>query len=62
MKVDVYKLEQRYNNWKEEVLEYGVPGLSKENSDILIEHVLDMEMGRNIARGTKKGDFKIIFR
>jgi integrase len=55
MKVDVYKLEQRYRNWKEGALAEGIPRLSRANSDLLIQHVLDMEEGRNVARGSRKG-------
>ena len=55
MKVDVFKLEQRYKNWKDEALAGGVPSLTCENSDILVQYVLDMEAGRNVARGSKKG-------
>ena len=55
MKVDVYKHEQRYKSWKAHALEEGVNGFSKANSAIVIEYVSDMEVGRNVARGTKKG-------
>lgn len=55
IKRDVHHLVERYKNWKEEALESGIDGISKNNSDILIEYILDMEQGVNIPRGSKKG-------
>lgn len=55
MKVDVYGHEARFKKWKEEVLLEGERGLTKANSDILIEFILDMEIGRNVSRQSKRG-------
>lgn len=55
MKVDLYKHEQRYNTWKAEALAGGVPGLTPENSQLLVQYLLDMEQGRNTARGSRRG-------
>lgn len=55
MKVDVFNRKQQYLNWKERVLAEGIEGLTKENSSIIIQYVLDMEVGRNIAKGSVKG-------
>jgi len=55
MKVDVYKRKEQFHNWKERVLEDGIPELSQANSGLIIQYVLDMEAGQNIAKGTAKG-------
>lgn len=53
--MDVNNLRQRHENWKEEVCEQGIPGLTQATSDVIIQHLADMEEGRNVARGSKKG-------
>ena len=55
MKVDVYGHEKRYMKWKEEIVVEGETDLTKVNSDILIKYILDMEVGRNISRQSKRG-------
>lgn len=55
MKVDVYKKKEQFQNWKERVQEDGILELSQANSDLVIQYVLDMESGQNIAKGTAKG-------
>ena len=55
MKVDVYKKESTFLNWKDRVQAEGIPGLSKANTDIVIQYILDMEAGRNVANGSAKG-------
>ncbi len=54
MKVDPYKHQERYLSWKESV-KNGIPDLSKENSDIILDYVFDMEHGLNISGKNKKG-------
>ena len=54
MKLDPYKNKERYLNWKERVKE-GIPGISKENSDLILRYVFDMERGINIGLGSVKG-------
>ena len=55
MKVDVYKRKERFLNWKKRVLEEGIPELSEANSATVIQYLLDMESGRNVANGSAKG-------
>lgn len=55
VRVDVNNLRRRHENWKEEVCEQGIPGLTRATSDVIIQHLADMEQGRNVARGSKKG-------
>ncbi len=55
MKIDVYGHEKRFNKWKEDVVVEGELGLSRENSDILIQYLFDMEVGRNVSRKSKRG-------
>ena len=55
MKIDVYGHEQRYKNWKKEVVKTGEAGLTQKNSDILIQYILDMEIGANVSKISKKG-------
>jgi len=55
MKRDIHGHEQRYKNWKENALQYGVDELTKENSDILIRYVCDMEIGANVSKKNKRG-------
>ena len=54
MKIDPYKHQERYLLWKESV-KNGIPDLSKENSDIILDYVFDMEHGLNISGKNKKG-------
>ncbi|MEN7982119.1 MAG: hypothetical protein ABFQ65_01585 [Nanoarchaeota archaeon] len=55
MKLDVHGHKQRYIRWKESVKEEGEDNLSKNNSDILIKFIFDMEMGVNVSRKSVKG-------
>ncbi|MFH1238127.1 MAG: hypothetical protein ABIH79_02395 [archaeon] len=40
MKVDPYQHEERYLLWKESV-KNGIPDISKENSDIILDYIFD---------------------
>jgi len=53
-KIDPYGNQEKYINWKRS-LEQGISGISKENSDLLIRYITDMENGFNVASSTKKG-------
>ncbi len=53
-KIDPYKHKERYEIWIEKVKQ-GIPGISKENSDIILQYLSDMEMGMNVANGNKRG-------
>ena len=56
MKIDPYKHEERYLNWKEKIKEEkGITKISKSNSDIIIRYIEDMEHGINIASLSVKG-------
>lgn len=54
MKIDPYNYEQRYLNWKKSV-EDGIQGMSKQNSDIVLAYLRDMEIGANVASVSVKG-------
>ena len=47
MKFDPYDHKGRYEKWKKTGL---IPGVSKFNSDLIIEYLTDMENGFNVAR------------
>ncbi len=53
-KIDPYKHKERYESWIDKVRE-GIPGINKTNSDVILQYLLDMEMGMNVANGNKKG-------
>jgi integrase len=55
MKVDPYKHKERYLKWKENVSNYGISEVSKDNSEIIIKYLTDMEFGLNISTSNKKG-------
>lgn len=54
MKIDPYNHKEKYLAWKERVKE-AIPGITKENSDIIKKYLGDMEQGINIANGSVKG-------
>ena len=54
MKVDPYKYKERYTAWREKVKD-GIPGISKENSDVILAYLDDMHVGANIAQKSVKG-------
>jgi len=47
MKIDPYDHRKRFLNWKK--LGY-IKGISKDNSDIIVQYLLDMENGLNVSR------------
>jgi hypothetical protein len=54
MKIDPYKHKEKYQAWK--IREKGgISGISKENSDLILKYLNDMEVGSNIAKGSVKG-------
>ncbi len=55
MKVDPYKHEERYKKWLEKVRIKGIEGISKINSDLIIQYVTDMEHGLNVSLKSVKG-------
>jgi len=54
MKIDPYKNKERYLAWKEKN-QSGIPEISKENSDLTLRFLNDMESGLNICSTSKKG-------
>jgi hypothetical protein len=54
MKIDPYNHKGKYLIWKESVAQ-GIPELTKENSEIILQYISDMERGLNIALGSPKG-------
>jgi len=54
MKIDPYKHEERWFNWKARVCN-GIPDISKINSKIILNYLTDMEQGINISSMSKKG-------
>lgn len=54
MKIDPYKHKERYLRWKERV-KNGIPEMSRENSNLILQYINDMEKGLNIAQGSVKG-------
>lgn len=53
-KIDPYNHKERYLKWKENVSK-GIPEISKESSDIILQYLNDMEIGRNVSIANKKG-------
>src|SRR5680860_636243 len=54
MKIDPYKHKERYLKWKGSV-KGGISKISKENSEIILRYLNDMEIGVNIASVSVKG-------
>jgi len=55
LKRDIFGHKQRYESWKEDIKDSDIVGLTKKNSDIIKQHVFDMEIGVNISMKNKKG-------
>ncbi len=54
MKIDPYKNQKTYLNWKKKVKDC-IPNLSIENSNIIKKFLNEMESGLNVANASKKG-------
>jgi len=54
MKIDPYNHKERYLKWKKSV-ENGIPNINKENSEIILKYLNDMEIGVNISSVSVKG-------
>src|SRR3989344_8646710 len=54
MKIDPYKHKEKYENWKEKSKD-GIEDISKENSDLIMRYVQDMEHGLNVSLKSVKG-------
>ena len=55
MKIDPYNHEKRYKTWKVLISVFGIPDISKKNSDLILRYLYDMENGINISSTNKKG-------
>lgn len=55
MKIDPYNHEEKYRDWMERVQKEGILEIGKENSDLIIKYVSDMEHGLNVSIGSVKG-------
>ena len=63
MKKDIHNHQDRFVKWKKDILnsegklnpKYIEEGLTRANSDVIIQYVLDMEVGRNVSNRVKKG-------
>jgi integrase len=54
MKLDPYNHKENYLKWKENIKD-KIPNVSKENSEITLSYLNDMERGVNISAGSVKG-------
>ena len=54
MRRDPHHYQETYQRWKTSTTS-GIDGLSPENAALLLAYLADMETGRNIAKGTRKG-------
>jgi len=55
MKIDPYNHKEKYLHWKEKVKDSGMSGISKQNSEVLLQYITDMENGINVASASVKG-------
>ena len=56
MKIDPYNHEGSLTRWKNKVKEFGgIPDLSRQNSEIILRYLQDMELGLNTSFSSKKG-------
>jgi hypothetical protein len=53
-KIDPYNHKAKWLNWKEKV-KFNVPNVSRQNSDLILKYLNDMENGLNVASGSVKG-------
>ncbi len=54
MKIDPYNHKERFLEWKKET-KSRIPEISKENSDIILKYLEDMERGINVSSSSVKG-------
>ncbi len=52
---DVNYNKGTYENWKEYVSKYGIAGISKKSSEWIIKYLGDLELGKNLGMGSRKG-------
>ncbi len=54
MKIDPYKHKEVFLKWKDKTIN-GIDGISKPNSDIILQYISDMENGLNVSSKSVKG-------
>ncbi|MFH0808556.1 MAG: tyrosine-type recombinase/integrase [archaeon] len=55
-KIDPYNHKGKWLRWKSKVQRLGaIPDISRQNSDIILRYLKDMELGINISLGSHKG-------
>lgn len=59
MKIDPYKHKEKYLAWKERAKD-GIPEINKENSELIMHYLEDMEKGINVASESVKGSRSFI--
>lgn len=52
---DVNYNKGTYENWKEYALKFGIDGISKKSSKWIMEYLFDLEVGKNLGLGSRKG-------
>lgn len=56
MKIDPYNHKGKWIRWKDKVQKLGsIPDISRQNSDIILRYLQDMELGINTSLGSRKG-------
>ena len=56
MKIDPYNHERKWNRWKDKVQKLdGIPDISRQNSEVILNYLRDMELGLNTSFSSKKG-------
>ncbi len=55
MKIDPYKHKEQYLKWKDKAQEKGIGDITQDNSKIIIQYLVDMENGINVASSSVKG-------
>jgi len=54
MKIDPYKHKEVFLKWKDKTID-GIDGISKANSDLILQYISDMENGLNVSSKSVKG-------
>jgi len=55
MKIDPYGHKERYKKWREDVEQTGISGISKYNSNLILQYLDDMYYGLNVSIASIKG-------
>lgn len=52
---DVNYNKGTYDNWKEYALKFGIEGISRKSSQWIMRYLFDLEEGKNLGLGSRKG-------